>query len=583
MKKTLTSKKVVLIVAGLLICVAFCYPLFSNGLIRGHDTYFHLCRIEALKEAYLHGDFFPRLYYEQNFNFGYGTPLFYSDIFLIVPALIRLSGVPIVITYKLFIFICTCLTFVSMYYVVRKLSQNSYSGFLSAIIYLFTAYRITDVYVRGAIGEILAMIIIPIIILEIYKILYTEQYSYKLLGVFFGLLLLSHNISFILMCAVFGIFILCNFSKLRKEKERIFCIIKAAILAIGCLAFFLFPMLEQLSSGQYAINEFVSDSNISNNTLFFEQLFTIKINFGLAGHEFGRDYWMTTNTGLAALFLPLLIFKIDKSKADNYAFLLLSTVIGYFSLIVCLNVFPWGQLNSLLSFMQFPWRLVIISSAFLSIVSGIFAMECCKISNEKYVFVLITILVLLMGLYQLSFVQQQSTVIYNDTPYKLIADDDYSGEHGIVTYYNQAELAAADYLPIKDNIDYRNYGDYVVTNNEQEFIGFTRSYNNISFSVERSEAESFYILPLVYYKGYIVDCYSEDGKYMGSIVPYPDDDTYLVTFNPGERNEKIRYVIYYKGTKIQQISYLISLIFMFILTFDKIIKKGTKIICCKFQ
>ena len=77
--------------------------------------------------------------------------------------------------------------------------------------------------------------------------------------------------------------------------------------------------------------------------------------------------------------------------------------------------------------------------------------------------------------------------------------------------------------------------------------------------------------------------YSEDGKYMGSIVPYPDDDTYLVTFNPGERNEKIRYVIYYKGTKIQQISYLISLIFMFILTFDKIIKKGTKIICCKFQ
>lgn len=109
--RKIIKKYSLLIAFGFIVCVLFCYPLFTNDLVRGHDTYFHLCRIEALKEAYVHGDFFPRLYYEQNFNFGYGTPLFYSDIFLIVPALIRLSGVPIVITYKIFIFLCTFLTF----------------------------------------------------------------------------------------------------------------------------------------------------------------------------------------------------------------------------------------------------------------------------------------------------------------------------------------------------------------------------------------------------------------------------------------------------------------------------------------
>ena len=144
----ITKKRYVLWGMGILFCLVFCYPLFSNTLVRGHDTYFHLARIEALKEAYIHGDFFPRLYYEQNFNFGYGTPLFYSDIFLIIPALIRLCGVPIVITYKVFLFMCTGMTFVSMYYTVKKISKNTSSAFLSAVIYLFTAYRITDVYVR---------------------------------------------------------------------------------------------------------------------------------------------------------------------------------------------------------------------------------------------------------------------------------------------------------------------------------------------------------------------------------------------------------------------------------------------------
>lgn len=109
-------------------------------------------------------------------------------------------------------------------------------------------------------------------------------------------------------------------------------------------------MLEQLTSGQYAVNEFVSNSNISNYTLFFEQLFTVNINFGLAGHEFGRDYWMTTNTGLIALFLPLLIFKLNKNDLPNYSFLLICTLLGYFCLIACLNIFPWSALNSLLRF-----------------------------------------------------------------------------------------------------------------------------------------------------------------------------------------------------------------------------------------
>ena len=146
--------------------------------------------------------------------------------------------------------------------------------------------------------------------------------------------------------------------------------------------------------------------------------------------------------------------------------------------------------------MQFPWRLIIVSSALLSLMSGICVIEYFRKIDERRVSLIVLILVLFIGIYQLSFVIKQPAIIFNDTPYSLISDDDYSGEHGIVTYYNQAELAAADYLLIKDNVDYRNYGDYIITNNDVELLDFVRGYNYMSFSISSSEENSLYILAI---------------------------------------------------------------------------------------
>ena len=562
----------------------FVYPLFSKTLIPGHDTYFHLCRIEALKNAYQHGDFLPKLYYYQNFNFGYATPLFYSDLFLIVPSIIRLTGTPIVITFKIFLFLCTVFTFMSMYYAVYKINKNRLAAYLSAIIYVFTAYRITDVYVRGAMGEVVAMIFIPLILAEIYSVLYTDNYSSIRLGICFGLLLLSHNITFVFMCVIFGIFIIINCKKILKDKRRIFTILKAIIIAFGCLAFFIFPMFEQLNSGNYTVNEFVNDFNLSNYTLFFKQLFTLKINFGLAGHEFGESMWMTTNTGLVSLFLPLLMFKGKKKKTSDYTFALICTLIGFLSLFACLDIVPWDHLNKIFSFMQFPWRLVIIASSLLSFSSGIALSSVLEGENYKYIYTAFACVTILIGVYQLSVILNQESNIFNNTPYSLIADDEYSGKHGIVTKFNQAELALGDYLPKGTDIDYRNYGDYIKTNNEKsDILDFHRNYNNIEFAIEKSSSNTFYILPLTYYKGYIVQCYDQNGKFEKEIIPYPDQETYLVTFNPGEQMERKKYIIYYKGTKIQFISNGITLLFIIVVFFQEAARKFRKSQNCQLK
>lgn len=556
------SRKSVWIMFCFIISIIFIYPLFTNELVIGHDTLFHLCRIEALKNAYMNGDIFPKLYYYQNFNFGYASPLFYSDIFLALPALLCMLGVSLVVSYKIFLFLCTFASAITMFWATKKITNNISTSYLSSLFYTFVAYRVTDVYVRGAMGEVIAMIFIPVAIYAIFNVLFEEKPNFLYLTISFSGLLLSHNITFLFLCFVFGILIIIHAKKIIMEKKRLISIIIAILFSIGILSFFLFPMLELLLSGGYAINEFVADSNLSNYTLFFEQLFTININFGLAGHEFGRSYWMTTNTGPIVLFLSVLYPFLSKGKSDEYSYLNSIFFIGIISVVLCLNIIPWEYLNNFLSFLQFPWRLMIIGCSLLSIVAAVTVTLIVEKYRIKYLAIAIIILTVGIGTYQLSFINKQETKIYNDIEYSLISDDSYSGKHGIVTYYNQAELAAADYLPIKDNVDYRNYGDYVRTNNSSKIENFIRGYNLISFTVENSNVDSLYVLPLIYYKGYIVDVFNENGEVVDKIAPFPDSETHLVAFKTNESYDNYTYKIYYKGTKIQTLSVFVTLIFL---------------------
>ena len=62
---------------ALFLTVLFCWPyLFRDFLNIGHDTFFHLSRIQGLAESISRGDWFPAVYPYKNNGFGYASPLF---------------------------------------------------------------------------------------------------------------------------------------------------------------------------------------------------------------------------------------------------------------------------------------------------------------------------------------------------------------------------------------------------------------------------------------------------------------------------------------------------------------------------
>ena len=73
------------IVFACLITCLFLLPYITKDFLGiEHDTFFHVSRIEQLSKALQHGQFLPAIYPYENHHYGYASPLFYSDVFLIM-------------------------------------------------------------------------------------------------------------------------------------------------------------------------------------------------------------------------------------------------------------------------------------------------------------------------------------------------------------------------------------------------------------------------------------------------------------------------------------------------------------------
>ena len=69
-----------------IICIVFVscfYTIFSiNKYYYGYDLTFHLNRLTGICDAIRDGQFIPRVYPNLNYGFGYGSAMFYCDLFL---------------------------------------------------------------------------------------------------------------------------------------------------------------------------------------------------------------------------------------------------------------------------------------------------------------------------------------------------------------------------------------------------------------------------------------------------------------------------------------------------------------------
>ncbi|MDE6641283.1 MAG: hypothetical protein K2K63_12220 [Acetatifactor sp.] len=350
------------------IFIAF-LPYLSDYFIMGSDTSFHLLRIENLKEMLLHGNHFPiRVQDYWLYDNGYMTSGFYSDFFLLFPAVLRIIGFPLGFVWKVTIFLTLVLHAVIAFHCLHKCTGNNYAALLGSLCTLLSPYNLHNMYSRGALGEYMAMAFLPLMIAGMF-LLYTkdtassEYKSYKWY-VIIGLsaVLQCHLITCEMSVIMVIVFCLIYFKKTFR-RETLVQLVQAAgiILPVNC--FFWLPMLHMMGNDNFAFNAMATES-IQSKGIALAHLLQLTTNKG--GAQIGMYNAEALQPGAALLFALLLFalygFRSEKDACRSYCLRFFAWV-GVL-LILSTKYFPWDVLkvipglNFLTTAIRFPYRLL---------------------------------------------------------------------------------------------------------------------------------------------------------------------------------------------------------------------------------
>ena len=581
----LKKYKLFFIILTLFICSLFiCLPLLNEKINMLYDDGVqHICRLigteSSIKEG---GIFFPIMSKFAN-EFGYSWNIFYSPLTAYVPLIFRIINFTYTNCIKIFMFLVTFISGITMYLFVKKVTNNSKIALLSGIIYIFVPYRLTDMYVRNALAELTSFIFIPLIFLGVNNILNEKKKVdlYLIIGTV-GLIL-THLIVTMYTLIFVIIYILINYKKL-KNMYVIKNIIINLLLIIMISSFFLMPLLEHKLSANY---EVFKEGRMERTDV----LIYYKLDFYQLFVSIDNDKMIYDIGFISIIFLCLTPFVINKflndkknvnlgkeieNKKSYFKTYLLFLVFGLICLFMTLKVFPFENMPSILKMIQFTFRLLEFSGFFLSFIVAI---NIYKIIPEKYLNVSIVIITILFMFIDLIYVGHLKFLdnVYDEN--NLIPYVRVTNQTGRV----HSGLASFEYLPSKA-FENRKYledreNKVIILSGNAEISNEQKNDSHLEFNIKDINSETILELPYIYYLGYDVNLVTED-KVLN--IKTSESENGFVQIKLDNINSG-KIIVNYTGTLIMNISKIISLfgilivVILFILDKFKNKKVSTKI------
>ena len=531
-------------IIDILICVLMtCICLFSffdSKIIVNisQDITFHLNRFVGLANAFEEGQILPKIYPYANNGFGYATPLFYCDLFLYPFAILYHFGLSVVWCYKLCVLFYTTLGNIFIYLIFKKETNNRKLSLLASFLYLTCSYHLLNIFIRGALGEILAMTFVPLVLYAIYRILVKHEDCFIFLGISFSLLVQSHLISSLL----YGIFFFCmivvflimNRKDFSLIKKTIITIIKGTTLALLLCAWYLLPMFEQMYSQTFWLSVNSQYNNINTTIQPVSDLIR------------SSSYKFIPGIGIVLVLFNILYLLVKKNK-----YITIIIIYILFMYLIIFGLIP----GTILNVAQFYFRFYIVIFP-LSIIVMLYVLSELKYKNILIVF---SILILFTN------AVVTNIKMMNDGEYYLNNNATINEVNSITSYkynldYNHDELGGAEYLPYTKYMDYNNdllAIKYIDKNKQMiDYIyEYDRHFSSIEFICD-NEDELELLLPLSYYKGY--KAYEMiDGVYKNIDISINEKYKLIVVSSTSGRH---KYKVIYENTTIQQVSLIASFI-----------------------
>ncbi len=384
---------------GLILSISLLWPLFWAPFFTHHDDV-SIIRLFEMDKCFKDGQIPCRWVPDLGGLYGYPLFNYYAPLPYYFGELIYFLTNNLIISVKVMFAFSFLGSYIFMYLLGTKF-WGKLGGSLCAIFYSFAPYHALDFYVRGAMGEMWAMMFFPAILWSLTILKEKVNVSRMFLSaIFVALLFLSHNLSAMIFFPIIIFWIIILFLKDKKIKFLWFSFL-GLLLSILLSSFYLLPLISE----KHLVHVDTQISGYFGYTEHFKgfgELFLRRDwGYGASVREVpgGEREEISFQIGwvhLLGWMLAILSLWYFRKKNPWVSKLILSV-----SFVIFLSVFmihPRSQIIweiiEPLKYLQFPWRFLIIVILFISFLSGS-ALLALKEWKYKIFFLLISLVVIL--------------------------------------------------------------------------------------------------------------------------------------------------------------------------------------------
>ncbi len=373
-------------------------PLLAPGYFWGaHDARHSVYFLFEFNRAISDGIPYPR--WMPDFSFGFGYPFFniYGPLSFYVGAVFLKMGLDFVTATKMVFGLAILSSGWAMFGFVRGW-LNDRAGLVAALVYVYAPYHLLDVYVRGALAETVALVFLPLCLWSFGAAIERPRGAAVIgAAISYAGLMLAHNGVALLFSPVLAIYMVAlvlvkihrnqplhqltwsSFFPLIGHLIHVgFAPLLALILGLGLSAVFWLPALlefkfvrtDQWTAGVQGYYDY------HFHFTYFFQLFSP--HWGFAPSQPGPHDDLSLQLGAAASVLALCsIFVVTRCtrRRDTLIFFQVATLVLIF-LMLPPSATLWEKLQ-LVSFAQFPWRLLMLTALTMAPLAGAVLIEAC--------------------------------------------------------------------------------------------------------------------------------------------------------------------------------------------------------------
>ena len=481
-----TKRKYVCFAFLLFVTLCAASVFFVEGWQITDDLTFHANRFYDLTQNIKSGVFAPYMGTTMFFGQGYPVHTFYPYLWMYPFAVIAALGIPIETMFTVFYVLLRPLAVLSAYGIAGKIiplfcfdKDRAYRlQVLFAVIYALDPYQWYNYFSRGAVGELLVGIWLPLVFGGFYLILKQKKYGNRFLIAGMVGICYSHCLSILLTTLVLLVLCTAKYKEIWKNKKILLNYLCCAGITAGLAMPYLAPMAKLLLSDTFLLGQ---------NGIFYQPLEnSVPIAFGVP-----------IAISVSISLLALLYVTFFRRLIHRWMQFILWVA------LISTDLFPWCLINKipLLNTIQFAHRLY----AFISIVFGYLVIRSLS-ENKKCNR---TTAMSIVALFLLVCIAVTATPLFN----KCIARGKESGTEAM----DINSIGAWDYLTTKSihhfnkktlNLSAHELPDPLngATINDDACVSITEHTGNkyhVYYTINDAKISAVQ-LPVLFYEGYVV-------------------------------------------------------------------------------